>query len=677
MVDNFSIKVPSLNQPRVARRAPVTSVAGSVFDGIGEIADAAVDVGLKLERAQSAQQVSDAQIGAYGELNDLVFEFESGTETDIVKTPADFVARGQEIKNRIAGSITNPDAQTEFSNRFDALLETRRDRLRSSVFQRAKDGERAKLFSHLGDLAKEVPTSGPSVTGVARLGSDLIDGAVSGGWITQQEAVRYRDNFKSNVNRNAIEAIMAEDPQAALEALDDENFASIDPGLKLTLTRQANQQIRALQAEDRATLKHTVAGIKAAGKQGLIPDDVSLETGLDLAEKLGDDEAVSEIREVRAAATWVRNLQGLSVRAAQQQVNDLARQVGTGASGSDATRLKMGRRALDGMRRALIEDPLAFAHEVGIVNIEPLDFAGDLPASLQNRAVVARRVSEFYGSPKKFFTTAERVSLESALNDGTAASKQTLLSAIAEAAGTDAPIALSELGHKSPVDAHLATLASVNPDLAGTAQEGFRGADAIRQKAVTLPKKSEFAPIEDELLSGVFDSRTLEVRARVSATARTIYAARMLDKGLTEFDPDEYRSAVKAAAGQDRQGRGGIGQHNRRGIMLPSLVTQDEFDFVMSNLTDKDLTPLSAGGGAPVHITINNKRKAATADEIRNGFLLSVGDGRYQVSITNPAEQDPQLLIDRNTGRYYTLDIGDRDRWPEELPRRRSPYLWN
>jgi hypothetical protein len=148
-------------------------------------------------------------------------------------------------------------------------------------------------------------------------------------------------------------------------------------------------------------------------------------------------------------------------------------------------------------------------------------------------------------------------------------------------------------------------------------------------------------------------------------TANAIYAARAFQHGLKGEDALSrdgeklYSRAVQEAAGAaftaDGTQYGGIVDFQGRKVQVPASIKANDFAPIVKGLTADQIVKGSAYGGAPT------RADGTPLTSMRNAYLISVGDGRYAVSVTDPQKGDPQLLRDPKapvqTNHAYILDL--------------------
>lgn len=83
-------------------------------------------------------------------------------------------------------------------------------------------------------------------------------------------------------------------------------------------------------------------------------------------------------------------------------------------------------------------------------------------------------------------------------------------------------------------------------------------------------------------------------------------------------------------------------------------VPAGALDTVLGALTEVDLVRASVGGGMPMR----PNGKPFTSDAIKEVYLVTVADGRYWVSMTNPTDSPPMWVMGAGPGGIYELDLG-------------------
>ena len=249
--------------------------------------------------------------------------------------------------------------------------------------------------------------------------------------------------------------------------------------------------------------------------------------------------------------------------------------------------LSFGNGLLRDMQQSLADDPLSFASERGVLDLEPLDFNATGPEVFAARAKQARMVQAYYGLDKVTFLTAqERAGLGEAFSKAEPEAKAQMMQQVAQAFGRDNGAKLfREIDGVAPVEAHLATLAAHGGGREEMARRGFVGQKLLKEKGVTLPDESALGAVEAEVIGSLFDARMSKTRGEVIATARALVAERMVTRGLQGFDDAAYRDALQSAMGKGKDG-GGPATWNGRKVLLPMDMDENTLQEHMAGLTD-------------------------------------------------------------------------------------------
>lgn len=400
--------------------------------------------------------------------------------------------------------------------------------------------------------------------------------------------------------------------RAAIDALDQELR---DPELKIPETRR--NYILA-QAEGR--IRQEMALRRAEGEEAWAAAKNDLEV-LRLGGKVAPGR-IEEHRRKLIAAGMPERAQAIAAEAALQgeistsarlPLNELDGRIERFQAEADQGSLDGARRA-DALRnvreakaRALQTDAFAYgarAHRDMIGEVQPVDFGGDLEqlrVVLAQRVGQANRLASYEGVSVLPLTRDEIGRLAGAVEHANATQRAELAAALADGLGPDhLPRVLQAMSDKSD-EARLfvgaAALATRDPQLA---RRVFQGADVLKTNKNALPDDDlAMRTVIDRRLGDAFAARP-DARGMVVQLAMALYAAEAGEKGdfSKRLDADRLEAALDRVTG-------GILQFNGRSIVAPRPgMTQSEFDDVMAELTDRDLTP--AGRSGPLFVVGQN-----------------------------------------------------------------------
>lgn len=324
----------------------------------------------------------------------------------------------------------------------------------------------------------------------------------------------------------------------------------------------------------------------------------------------------------------------------------------------EAERLEIAEGMLSSMSKALKVDPLSWGNRVGLVSLNDLGLGSD-QYDFQERLNQAYAVSEHYGTPLQVLTEEENTVLVSEFEKGDLDRKQQILTNFALGFGEDAPSALSDIADKSPYMGHLLGLISTDKSLYPSVRDALSGEIILKEGIKSLPAESNYRGYINEEYGTAFAFSPSTYSGAVDV-AEKIYTARASRRGLNNpdnFDDDIYKRALQEAAGAifDRDGNqyGGIGEWNGRQLVVPVEYSIDQFEDTISSLTDDDLTRLSVGGAKPAY----GDGEILKAEDLDDYYLISVGDGRYLVSTTDPYEEGPSFLAGSGRNGLYEIDL--------------------
>lgn len=297
---------------------------------------------------------------------------------------------------------------------------------------------------------------------------------------------------------------------------------------------------------------------------------------------------------------------------------------------------------LSARRTELSTDPLGYAARNGVA-IDPIEW--DDPNSVARRLRQARAVSQATGAPLKPLTDEEAADLTTLAASG-AAGRLDAINRVASF-GPGGAMAVARL--VAPNDLVFARAATLPPAYRPLVVRGIEA-----RKLVKIPDDEARQAYQDKAalalrhLGGDFAVATRE-------TAANIYAEQMRSRGAggeTPFDERQYDVAVHLALGGDTQGgvrRGGIGEWREAAMLLPTRMTQAEFDQRMTRLSAK--MPAGAVNGSPVW----KDGSPVMSGDIRERFTpVAVRDGVYRFerggTVLVTRKGDPWLLDIRKVG---------------------------
>lgn len=653
-------------QARGRGEAAIGAGVADLGAGVSDFGGSLAGVFEVFETARQEHALAEATNSAVSRLNDAA---RGGRGGDIGGSIAGFDSQAAAIKTEIVESLRSEREKREFGAHFDALHAARRERVRSAAIAATRDAGRAELSGAVEQLLREAAAadSEEARLAVSAVAEQRIRQAADTGIISLTQAENLRQTFAQGSAEVRARQLIGENPHAARLMLDDHGqLTGLDPLRREQLIAMADTAIAKRTTQVTAGLRDDIQEMESAAAQGLPVAAKRIQDAKAGASLLGDEKLATRIDRFAAVSAFQERLQQLSLPEAQQTLADL--EAGAAAAGDasplETAQIEAGRATLNRMNTELARDPLVFATSAGVIAVNPLTIAEDGSVdALSQRRDQALTVAEHYGVAPKFFTSEERGALKAALSSGTAERREAIVTRIVAGFGSYAPEALAEISDDAPAASQFGGLATLGPQHGLTVRDGFRGLEAIEAQALDMPSRDTTMLLMEEVLDGAIDSRLANVRAQIHEAARAIYAARAIDRGITDPGSGDgealFREAVAAALGQWAGERGGIGRWNGRTLILPQHMTAGDLRTTLRALDDGDLEAVSLTGGLPMHETAAGQMRPATAGDVRDGFLVTIGHGRYQVSMTD-AEAGWRFLVDNETGAAWVLDLSDR-----------------
>ena len=440
--------------------------------------------------------------------------------------------------------------------------------------------------------------------------------------------------------------------------LSADEYDKLITGFKSGVTRNQTGNRKAV-----AALKREIRDADAVLSGGFVPGPGVLAGLRGKAYASGDPDVIADYEDLETQ-NQVMSSARLSTPADLEAWQATAgAQMQDGATRAQVDVFKSVGRLQSRMQTALAKDPIGWARDVGLVDAPPLDLEGEnLVGQIAERRDIARAVAGYYNSETKFLTEGERQAFKINAEAGGDALLQTV-NDLAEGFGTDAPAAFREISDDAPVLAHLGGLiqAGAAPGVLKDTAEGvlLRQGDKFQSR---LPRVQARRAAEIEELGEAFAALP-GAQASVLDTGRAMYEARAQRGGIYPDpnsdkgdDVDLYRRSIQEAMGAQFSGKkkfGGTSEIRNRSVIAPSFIEARRFQRVVRNLENAHW---AAGGvyGPPV----DGSGRPLSAKDLNRSWLVSVGHGRYRVSLTDPYGDDPQYAAAVDApGGVYEIDF--------------------
>lgn len=636
------------------------------------------------QKGQDQTALVKARLNYSTQIDDLHQQFLH--DPDPGTAPARFAKAAQDAAQPYFDGFNSQEARDAFTLDAGQMAESRRISIMDTSFKREGDIAVANVDA-LGDKAARdaafAPNPAVRQSAIESYNRSLM-GVADAGYMSHEEATKKFDVFTGKLalfdGRSAVEA----DPKTAKAKLADSNYLpDLDPLARVELQSQADAKIRQRERE----AKEALAIARANASASLADYDSVIASGLPVSQDLsdqvradvrasGDPRLALHMQRSTQAAYFADGLRGATPREVEGQLATVSAAAAQhGADSSMAAAVMGGRKFLDRMNSALGQDPLSWSAQQGVVAIAPLQLNGqDAPAAWQGRIRAAQLTAQHYGTEPRYFTGAESQQLKEQLsNHADPKSRLLTLQILTQGLGSRAVPELQRLG-APPALVTAGGLLAAGPAHARTAFDIVNGETALAATAKGGDGQSILRPTDTAralstsggglLFGGVrlpqgmpqvmqATSMLPGESARISAAADAYYAAHAPQAGLTGKDAattghDLYQRGLQLAAGARFEGdtqMGGITQYRGRPVVAPAIVAADAFEGVVSHLTSDDLTHASVTGKAP-----------AGPVDIRKTYLVTVGDGRYVLSTTDPTLGAITPVPDKS-GAPYRLDF--------------------
>lgn len=633
------------------------------------------------ERARTQAGLIDARLGAQSELNDLYSSFDK--DEDPATAPDRFREGATKIREKYAGKLSDPEAVNSFTLGFGEMTEARRVTLQTESIKRETAGAVATLDKSLDVFGRQAAEAKNEAERNAALdAADAgIQGLVDAGMISAVDGQARTAKFKKDLSTLDARRFVFADPVKAKAALEDGAFANLDPLDRQTLIERAQAEI---EQRDRALTAAKIEARQVARDYlGQIGDVV--EAGYPVAPELfsqaqraiadaGEPALVSRYNELARASGMVERLRGATPLEVQAALADLDARAAKGATGDLAAAANAARKFYGTMTETLAKDPLAWASRQGVATITPLQLDGsDTPEAWKARVRTAEMVAARYGVAPVYLTDSETDALKTTLATGSADDKIKTLAMVGRSLGSRAPAVLQTIAKDQPVAAHVAGML-----MPGASSDQVNAArDALRGEALLNGPDKEGAGDLRPGAAARASERAIEItqalglspedRARVMQTAEAIYAARAARLGLRGVNANPNSSdftskarqlyeqslndALGATRGKDGRQYGGLTEYRGAPVVAPASLAVEDFEDTIHSLKDADLVAGSMTGMAPVIAG-----RTFTATDLRRSYLVSIGDGQYAISVTDPSRGEPSIVQDA-LGRPYKLDV--------------------
>jgi hypothetical protein len=569
-------------------------------------------------------------------------EFDASFEAQRVSAVSASVKRAQsELEQNLLAS-------------FEEKITGRRDTvMRMAMLAGADAAQDTRIASELTAISADIDASPMTPLAKARarraLEQDVLKARVLGGFDAQSgpaERAAYLERFQTEWK--------AGDGFGGRVAADDYE----------RITSSMMQQIQRDEVQAQKRVKEIDGAIKAQTgylEKGLpVPPEVRQTMAQAVAET-GNESLAARMDFFDRLADWQKAHTGARPEVLDAQIAGLESRIVTeGATEAAMTTLGVMTGLKKQMDMGLKQDPLGWAGNAGVAEIQPLDVTSpeSFTASLASRVTAAQAVASHYDVPPVYFRPAERAALVKAAEKDPLMLPQMAGSMIA-AFGEETPRALAELSADAPVIAHIADLQHRTGDPALTVEAAealaMRKADGYKS---ALPGQAKISNTASQMLGPALSHAPAAANAALE-TATAIFEYRAARRGIDPSKVDDpadpahelFIEALDASVGGRTIGgvkHGGFAMVNGRETIAPEDMPADDLENLISRLSDEDLMfqeEIVSANGVPIRTR-----------DIANGTLIYAGPGRYHVALGDIASGDPRFVGTRD-GRRWTLDV--------------------
>ena len=307
----------------------------------------------------------------------------------------------------------------------------------------------------------------------------------------------------------------------------------------------------------------------------------------------------------------------------QEQEQHLRTMESEAATGSEHHKIGVFKKNHEYAKTKLRNDPIAYAAEVGVVDVEPFDFAN--PAeSYKKRESAAAAVADTFGMQKSsmFFTQQEVTDFRLAMDQGSVTDQMRQLSIMQSAiSGDNANAVRSQLIGENQGAYAVASdaLADNKPQIARTVLEGKKALKNVPE--VVTNWKVDATPIVTDTLGNAYGSDT-KTMGQIMEAAKAHYAAVSVQEGDMSgiIDPSRLEDSIQAVTG-------GVFEYGGSTMVSPSReLTGDSFDSWIRDMSPEFIGSLGGAAGYD-----GNQGTQLLKARIRSGSLKlqTIGKGQY------------------------------------------------
>jgi hypothetical protein len=655
----------NLPRPNITALIRGELATGAAFQQLGaSVANFANKIVFAEGNAVASNRIAQAQ----QEFND--FFIERSTVADQFATlETDVNERLSSVRQRALDDVTNARAQTLIEQRLNILETSARGNAANTARRQQIDFAVDQTNNALNLNAVNAANATREIDRdiIIKDSLALIDGQVDAGLMSRVTADAAREKFLGSVVEQSFERMINDDPQRALQLLDNTKpIDNLDPGTRNRLRRSARAEVNTLKAAQLKIARGIVDDVVFALEHGFMPPNFEAAKRLaatdpslaqDLRLSTGQYLVITEraAQEPFGRAVWIdRQRARKTLSKGEIQTLEAVERIHTqqaSLAGKDPLRL--------GVQKALIREQGA------------LDFANPetLALQLSERRAAASVVSAHLGEPVSPLFQSDTDALLRVLDTGGVDIQVNALGAIALGLGDDVGGFLHQLDKMGEVT--YAQIANLLVDRNATAAMQLAlGKKIVAKDKAAAPKESEFRDEAIAYMGDSFADRPID-QAGIIKNARLLYTARAADPTSVETGamreaidtlvggfidyPEQFPlrdPRIDPGEGQDAAFRSAFFGAQRIAAPVPGVGTKDFLSWIR-NMTDADV---KKGGGVagfednPDQVLRWIRRQEGDAQ------LVNLGRGLYGVEILGVTDE-MELLISADDPRMpFILD---------------------
>jgi len=284
----------------------------------------------------------------------------------------------------------------------------------------------------------------------------------------------------------------------------------------------------------------------------------------------------------------------------------------------------------------------------------------NLVSDIATRIDRAEVLAEQTGEKLQVFSKRERRLVVEGLEAMPAQDQAVALARLVTGAGARSGQVIREIAEERPALGQIGYLTATGRS--NFALRALEGGTALKENSGLLPKsKSAMEAAEDAVFGTAIPNARRDVRKAIVDAARSAYAGDLSHAGEDgeDYDAGDYKAVLQAAAGRSGA-KGGIGEVNGERVQLPANMSGREVRGLLKGMSTEDWQAFSLTGESSPSVLAGDAFESLEENELKRSYLISVGEGRYQVSLTNP-KYGPQYVLDGSgdvaNPKPYVLDL--------------------